>query len=71
MKWMMKESGAQIRRVFEFLSDHYQSQQNFSKDEFQQTVQWDPMTFEIIFEQSLNPLLISNEDGLLQVSEIF
>ena len=60
-----------IERAFEFLSDHYQSQQTFTKNEFQACCGWDDDTFELVFDQSLNLLLIHSDSDLFQVSEVF
>jgi len=58
-------------RAFEFLSERYQSQAFFTKDEFQDYSGWDPATFDSLFGNIFNPLLVAVGEDLFQVSEVF
>jgi len=60
-----------IGRAFEFLSERYQSQESFTREEFQNYIGWDPSTFDVAFEHSFSPLLVAVNADVFQVSEAF
>jgi hypothetical protein len=59
------------KQAFEFLVDHLDSQEPFTRDEFKSVANWTGSTFPTYWSKQFKPFMVEVDGGQLRVSEAF
>ncbi|MBI2677832.1 MAG: hypothetical protein HYX28_03530 [Candidatus Koribacter versatilis] len=59
------------RKAFDFLLDHLDSQEPFSKEEFERSTSWEHKSFQTYWSKQFKPFVAERPDGKFRVTEAF